>query len=111
MKLKLNPWQRIMLTLAVGSLRGVNIATIRKGEKALDVLELSPVEEKAIGFVKLDGGFTWDQTKQDLTFDLEIGDKEAAHVVKMAFTQFTGFDMAHKELVKDLERQLGVKEE
>jgi len=100
-----------MLTLAVGSLRGVNIATIRKAEKALDVLELSPAEKKAIGFQDVEGGFTWDQVQQGITFDLEIADKEAAHVVRVAFEQFSGWDMLHRELVKDLERQLGIKEE
>lgn len=109
MKLKLNPWQRIMLVLAVGSLRGVNIAAIRKAEKALDVLELSPDEKKAIGFKELGGGFTWDQTQQDITFELEIKDKEASHVTKFAFEQFSGWDMAHKDLVKDLEVQLNPK--
>ena len=106
MKLKLNPWQRIMLTLAVGSLRGVNIATIRKAEKALDVLELSKAEEKAIGFKRVGEDFSWALDKQDITYDLEIADKEAAHVVRLAFQQFEGFDMKHRVLVKDLEVQL-----
>ena len=44
MELKLSVWERITLSNVPGSLKSVNIATLRKASKAIDVLELSPDE-------------------------------------------------------------------
>jgi len=107
MKLQLTVWERIKLCMVVGSIRGVNMATIRKADKALDVLELSEEEEKAIGLVYLPTGKIRWKPDTDVEYVLEIKDKEAVHLVRKAFDEYSNWDTADRKLILRLEEKLG----
>ncbi len=108
MKLHLTIWERIQLCIIVGSLKGVNMTTIRKADKALDILELSPEEEGEIGMVRLPGGDIRWKPNVDLTFDLEIKEREAAHLVKKSFQEYSGWNSRDRKLILELEKKLGL---
>lgn len=110
MILKVNTWQRVMLVMMVGSLRGVNIDTIRKAGKMLDVFEFSEKDKKQVGFELLpNGDYKWSRTQEKYIFEIEI-DERFISLLKQAFTQFEGWSMEHRDLTEDLAQQLGLEE-
>jgi len=110
MKLTVNIWERVMLGVVLGQLQGVNLATLRKAGKALDVIELSPTEAEEVGLSNLpNGGIAW--TDGNKEYDLEIKDPEAAHVLKLAFSQFTGWQGQDTRRALVLAEKLGIEEE
>ena len=107
MKLSVTTWQRVMLVQIVGNMRG-NLLRIRKANKALDVLELSDKEKEQVGYLDLpDGSSRWQDTEH--RWDLEIKDKEAAHLVKVEAKRFADWPASMAEQVFDLAEQVGIK--
>lgn len=108
MKLTLDVWERAMLVNVVGSVSGT-AARIRKAGTALDILEFSPTEQKEINFRRLpNGNQTWNPS--DITYDLEIKDREAASLVRSAFTRFELWKAGDRHKILILEDKLNVKE-
>lgn len=109
MKLTLNTWERVTLTLLVGRVSG-NVAVMRKAMKALDALELSDDEKGAVGFAALpSGSLRWEDGEK--TFDVEIPDKEAAALVKRVFRENQEWQGIDAKRVVALAEKLGVEEE
>lgn len=108
MKLKLNTWQRMRLTMLLGSLQG-NIRLIRKAGKALDVLELTEDEKKEIGYKPRPNGATWSDTER--TFEIDIADKEALGLVKKVVKQNNTWEAGNAPLIIDLFEQLNIEED
>ena len=106
MKLNITTWQRFLLLQIVGNAKG-NILRVRKAMKALDVLEMTDAEKKQVGYVEHPGGATWQDAEH--RGQLEIKDKEAAHLVKVEAEQYDNWPAAQGELVIDLVEQLGIK--
>lgn len=108
MKLKgLTVWQRQMLVIITGQVSG-NAAVMRKANKALDVLEFPEAEAKTLGLTfRPDGSVTWDRSRED-TYDLEIKDVEAAHLVQRLFKEYAGWKGFDHRRVLDLEMKLGL---
>jgi len=110
MKLTVNVWERVMLGVVLGQLQGINLATLRKASKALDVVEFSPTEAEEIGLVNLpNGGIAWTEGTKE--YDLEIKDPEAAHVLKLAFSQYQGWKGQDTRGALVLAEKLGIEEE
>lgn len=111
MELTLTTWERISLVDVVGQVRG-NLATLRKAGKALDVLELTDEEEEEIELVRTLGPegsvIQWNDKGDQRTWEVEIGDKEAAAIVKRAFVQHEGWRVGERERVEALAEKLGV---
>lgn len=60
-------------------MRNVPLATIRKGMKAMDALEMSEEEKAQVGFYQTPEGAGWEDSEH--IFLVEIKDKEAKNLV------------------------------
>jgi hypothetical protein len=75
----LTTWERERLQQLIAQLQGTNLATVRKGMRALDALELTDEEKDLVGYQQTSRGVQWRDT--DHEFEVEIADREAAHLV------------------------------
>ena len=105
MKLSITTWQRFQLIQIVGNAKG-NLIRIRKANKALDILEMTDEEKKQVGYVEIPNGARWKDSEH--RWDLEIKDKEAAHIVRAEAERFSEWPVAQVEAVLDLAEQLGI---
>lgn len=106
MKLKVNTWQRQMLGMLCGEMKG-NVSTIRQAMKLLDVLELTEEEKKKINFRTFPEGQVWDDA--DLAYELDI-EKEGIELLCNLYSSFDQWPANQAQLVLDLGEQLGVED-
>ena len=82
MKIELTTWERVQLALMIGNARG-NVAQVRQGMRALDVLELSDEEKKEIGWLRpAEGIVQWQDRER--TWELQIDDELWKFVIQQA---------------------------
>lgn len=105
MHLKLDTWQRMKLVLMLGELQG-NVRLVRKAGKALDVLEMSDEDKEKVGYKSSPRGASWQD--QDHKFDLDIGDKEAAGLIKQVIKTKKDWQAGNYKRILDLYEQLGI---
>jgi hypothetical protein len=80
MKAELTTWERERLMRLLAGVRNASLATVRKGMKAWDALELSDEEKEEVGYQQHpQGGARWQDTERE--FEVEIKDREAAGLV------------------------------
>jgi hypothetical protein len=105
MRLSLTTWERVQLTKILGQMRG-NLATLRKAGRAMDAVELSQKEKTEVGFNTIvnpkDGGVQFQWADAEREFDVEIADREAAALLRRAFQQYEGWQVAERMLVEVL---------
>ena len=104
MKLVVNTWQRLMLSMLCGGMRG-NVATIRKAMGLMDILDLTEEEKKAINFKTSPIGQTWEN--ETLTYELDI-EEEDIELLRNLYTSFDQWPANQASLVLDLGDVLGV---
>lgn len=87
MKLTLNVWERMMLRLIVGRVKG-SAAAMHKAIKVLDALEFSEEERKEIGLTtNFVGDISW-RPDASAEYEIDIPDKEAAALLRRTFNEF-----------------------
>lgn len=79
MKLTLNTWERMYLLQLISGMRNVPLASIRKGIKAMDALEMSEEEKATVGYQQTPEGAAWQDP--DHQFVIDFRDKEAGNIV------------------------------
>ena len=104
MKIEVNTWQRQMLAMLCGGMRG-DVATIRKAMGLLDILELTKEEKNAINLRVTPEGLTWDNA--DLTYVLNI-EEEGIELLRELYSSFNQWPAQQARLVLDLGSTLGV---
>lgn len=82
MKVKLTTWERVQLAVMVGRARG-NVAQVRQGMHALDILELSNEEKEEIGWSEPAEGIVQWQDREQI-WELQIDDELWKFVVAQA---------------------------
>lgn len=72
MEIKLTTWERVQLIQLVGDARG-NVAQVRLGLRALEILELSETEKQQVGWRDISETHAqWQDT--EFEWNLEFGD-------------------------------------
>ena len=104
MKIEVNTWQRQMLAMLCGGMRG-DVATIRKAMGLLDILELTKEEKKAINLRVTPEGLTWDDAEKVYVLDIE---EEGIELLKQLYSSFDKWPAQQARLVLDLGSRLGV---
>ena len=107
MKIEVNTWQRQMLSMLCGGMRG-DVATIRKASRLLDILELTKEEKRAINLRATPKGLTWDDV--DKVYALDIEEEEGIELLRELYSSFDQWPAAQRQLVLDLGSTLGVTE-
>lgn len=106
MQLNLTTWQRLTLLQMLGRVQG-DLRTVRKALKLIDLLELSPEEQEAIGLQAApDGTIRW--TDDGARFEIEISDGNLATFLREQVEART--DWPATADVVDLAEQLGIAE-
>ena len=106
MNLNLTTWQRLTLLQMMSGVQG-DLRTVRKALKLIDVLELTPEEQEAIGLQAApDGTIRWSDNGQRL--ELEIADGNLATFLKEQVEAKK--DWPATADVVDLAEQLGIGE-
>lgn len=97
-------WQRVMSAAIVGSVQG-NVATLRKADRLLDILEFSKEEKERIG-LKISGPtYTWVDT--DTEWDLDIP-YECMDIFRNAIMGYGEWPAANRQEVFSLHQTLGI---
>lgn len=103
MKMQLNTWERVSLVSILNESRGP-LGFLRKAGKALDVLEMGPEEREEVNYREV---FTpqglqivWDD--DDKVWDLDLADREAAHILRQAATNYEGWRVLDRDKVDAL---------
>lgn len=106
--MKLDTWERVMLTEIIGSMRGDYVTITHKAGKLLDLLELTEDEKKEIGFVRFDNGnVVWQGDKE---WEIEIKDGNLLALLNQQVSLFTDWRRIDKDRVKQLRAKLGIPE-
>lgn len=104
MKLNLTTWQRLTLLQMMNGVQG-DLRTVHKALKLIDLLELSPEEQEAIGLqVTPDGTIRW--TDNGKRFEQEVKDGNLVAFLKEQVEARTDWPAVAD--VVDLAEQLGI---
>jgi hypothetical protein len=102
-KLKLNTWQRVTLSIAVGQVQG-NLQVMYLGNKILKALELTPQEKEEIGLQIDDRGRVfWDDTQRVFTVEVP---NECKAIMQQSVRSFQGWTAGRYEEIADIYQQL-----
>lgn len=106
--MKLDTWERVMLTEIIGNMRGDYVTITHKAGKLLDLIELTEDEKKEIGFVRFgNGNVVWQGDKE---WEIEIKDRNLLALLNQQVSLFTGWQRMDKDRVKHLREKLGIPE-
>lgn len=104
MQLNLTTWQRLTLLQMMNGVQG-DLRTVNKALKLVDLLELSPEEQEAIGLQATpDGAIRWADNGQ--RFELEVKDGNLATFLKEQVEAKKDWPAIAD--VVDLAKQLGI---
>lgn len=100
MKLRLTTWERISLINILYEARGP-LGYLRKAGAALDALEMSDEEKAEVGYREAltpEGRqMLWEDEERE--WELEVADREAAHILRRAAASYEGWRVPDRDKV------------